>query len=123
MNRLVTLLISIAVVSSLLSSGTLASVKAATAVDSTPSTNTKTPIKHVVVLFQENVSFDHYFGTYPNATNPPGEPKFTAAPNTPSANGPNAALLSNNPNGNHSINPVRLDRSKAITCDMNHEYT
>ena len=28
---------------------------------------TTTPIKHVVVIFQENVSFDHYFGTYPNA--------------------------------------------------------
>jgi phospholipase C len=28
---------------------------------------TKTPIKHVVVIFQENVSFDHYFGTYPHA--------------------------------------------------------
>ena len=26
---------------------------------------TRTPIKHVVVIFQENVSFDHYFGTYP----------------------------------------------------------
>ncbi|MDJ0460070.1 phospholipase, partial [Arthrobacter sp. NQ7] len=24
---------------------------------------TATPIKHVVVLFQENVSFDHYFAT------------------------------------------------------------
>ena len=23
---------------------------------------TATPIKHVVVIFQENVSFDHYFG-------------------------------------------------------------
>ena len=29
-----------------------------------------TPIKHVVVIFQENVSFDHYFATYPNAANP-----------------------------------------------------
>src|SRR5436309_4381324 len=29
--------------------------------------STKTPIKHVVVIFQENVSFDHYFGTYPHA--------------------------------------------------------
>jgi phospholipase C len=26
---------------------------------------TSTPIKHLVVIFQENVSFDHYFGTYP----------------------------------------------------------
>src|SRR6187397_278215 len=62
---------------------------------STTSTNTpKTPIKHLVVIFQENVAFDHYFGTYPNAT------KFTTDPNTPSANGLTAALLNNNPNGN-----------------------
>src|SRR3989441_879157 len=85
--------------------------------------STKTPIKHIVVLFQENVSFDHYFGTYPNATNPPGEPKFTAAPSTTTVNGLNPALLSNNPNGNYSINPIRLDKSQAFTCDMNHEYT
>ena len=32
---------------------------------------TQTPIKHVVVIFFENISFDHYFGTYPFATNPP----------------------------------------------------
>ena len=31
---------------------------------------TATPIKHLVVIFQENVSFDHYFGTYPVAQNP-----------------------------------------------------
>ncbi|HKK14433.1 MAG TPA: alkaline phosphatase family protein, partial [Gammaproteobacteria bacterium] len=35
---------------------------------------TATPIKHVVVIFQENVSFDHYFATYPHAANPAGEP-------------------------------------------------
>ena len=29
--------------------------------------STATPIKHLVVIFQENVSFDHYFGTYPVA--------------------------------------------------------
>ena len=33
-----------------------------------------TPIKHVVVLFDENISFDHYFGTYPHATNHPTNP-------------------------------------------------
>ncbi|NUY31892.1 hypothetical protein F0160_15455 [Paraburkholderia sp. JPY303] len=44
---------------------------------------TATPIKHVVVIFGENVSFDHYFGTYPQATNPVGEPRFTAAAGTP----------------------------------------
>jgi phospholipase C len=42
-----------------------------------------TPIKHLVVLFQENVSFDHYFGTYPHAANPASEPAFHAAPGTP----------------------------------------
>jgi phospholipase C len=61
---------------------------------------TATPIQHLVVIFQENVSFDHYFGTYPRATNPPGEPKFTAAPNTPTVNGLTNALLSFNPNLN-----------------------
>ena len=35
--------------------------------------STKTPIEHVIVLFQENVSFDHYFGTYSKAENLPGE--------------------------------------------------
>ena len=38
--------------------------------------DTKTPIKHVVVIFQENISFDHYFATYPYAANPDGEPEF-----------------------------------------------
>ena len=46
-----------------------------------------TPIEHVVVLFPENISFDHYFGTYPKALNGPGEPRFTAAPGTPAVNG------------------------------------
>lgn len=35
--------------------------------------STTTPIQHVVVIFDENVSFDHYFGTYPVAANPAGE--------------------------------------------------
>ena len=48
---------------------------------------TTTPIKHVVVIFQENVSFDHYFATYPKALNPAGEPRFVAKRNTPTVNG------------------------------------
>jgi len=31
--------------------------------------STATPVTKVVVIFQENVSFDHYFGTYPQAAN------------------------------------------------------
>src|ERR1700722_19927061 len=40
---------------------------------------TATPIKHVVVIYNENVSFDHHFATYPNAANPSGEPALTPA--------------------------------------------
>ena len=79
-----------------------------------------TPIKHLVVIFQENVSFDHYFGTYPNATNPAGEPGFHAAPGTPSVNGLSGELLTNNPN---ESNPQLLNRSQAMTCDQDHGYT
>jgi phospholipase C len=87
-----------------------------------------TPIQHLVVIFQENVSFDHYFGTYPHATNPPGEPKFKAASNTPAINGFTNALLNFNPNlnpanGSGASNPFRLDRSQAATADQDHDYT
>ncbi|WKB35163.1 alkaline phosphatase family protein [Terrilactibacillus sp. S3-3] len=85
------------------------------------SKKTTTPIKHVVVIFQENVSFDHYFATYPNAQNPKGEPPFHAKANTPTVNGLSASLLTNNPN---EANPQqRLDRSQAVTADMDHDYT
>src|SRR5262249_21558299 len=82
---------------------------------------TTTPVKHVVVIFNENISFDHYFGTYPNATNPPNDlVAFTAAPNTPSVNGLTDALINNNPN---STKPFRLDPSMAMTCDNDNHYT
>jgi phospholipase C len=89
---------------------------------------TATPIQHLVVIYQENVSFDHYFGTYPNATNPRGEPRFVAKPGTPSVNGFTNALLNNNPNlnpanGDGATNPFRLDRSQAVTSDQDHDYT
>ncbi len=89
---------------------------------------TTTPIKHLVVIFQENVSFDHYFATYPNAANPSGEPSFKAAASTPTVNGLSGALLTNNPNlnpanGAGASNPFRLDRSQAVTPDQNHDYT
>jgi phospholipase C len=83
--------------------------------------STTTPIKHLVVIFQENVSFDHYFGTYPNAANPAGEPAFHAAKKTLSVNGLTNDLLTNNPN---AANPKRLDRTlpDLVTCDQDHGY-
>ncbi len=79
---------------------------------------TTTPIQHVVVIFGENISFDHYFGTYPNATNADGTP-FTAARHTPKVNGLSKKLLTDNPN---AYNPKRLAPSQALTCDQNHGY-
>ncbi|HET7889383.1 MAG TPA: alkaline phosphatase family protein [Bradyrhizobium sp.] len=95
------------------------------------SLKTKTPIKHLIVIFDENRSFDHYFGTYPNALNPEGEPVFEPAKNTPrDINNllSSPALLDNNPNlnaanGAGAVNPFRLDRTQADTADQSHNYT
>jgi phospholipase C len=83
-------------------------------------TTTATPIKHFVVIFQENVSFDHYFGTYPHAKNPPGEPVFRPDARTPSVNGLTGSLLYNNTN---SASPFRLDRSFMPRACSTNEYT
>ena len=84
--------------------------------------STKTPIKHVVVIFQENVSFDHYFGTYPHAkANNDGTKYFGGAKDgTPRVNSlESAGLLTSNPNG---ANPFRIDHSVPNTCDQDHAY-
>ncbi|MEJ2186043.1 MAG: alkaline phosphatase family protein, partial [Gemmatimonadota bacterium] len=91
--------------------------------------STATPIKHLVVIFGENVSFDHYFGTYPHAANPPGEPSFTAVPETPPVDGLTRELLTHNPNatnpanGAAASNPFRLGHGQAATADQFHGYT
>src|SRR5690349_18010620 len=63
-----------------------------------PNAPAVTPIQHLLVIFQENISFDHYFGTYPFALNPPGEPAFEAVSGTPGINGLSGGLMTNNPN-------------------------
>src|SRR5271156_633747 len=90
--------------------------------DAASSAPTTTPIKHVIVIFGENESFDHYFGTYPHATNPKGEPFFEAKSETPRANNLLAGgLLTENPN---STQPFRMDTGiLSVTCDQNHSYT
>jgi phospholipase C len=87
-----------------------------------------TPIQHVVVIFDENISFDHYFGTYPVAANPTGETRFVARARTPAVDGLMPALLSHNPNlnaanGGVASNPFRLDRTQAVTASQSHDYT
>jgi phospholipase C len=85
-------------------------------------------VLHIVVIFGENVSFDHYFGTYPAAANKAGEPPFTAAAGTPVPDGLSGMLLTANPNaanpdnGAAAANPFRLDRAQAATADQDHAY-
>jgi phospholipase C len=103
---------------------------------------TATKIKHLVVIFNENISFDHYFGTYPVAQNNAGETPFSAAAGTPTPNNlltpldpthgfaPIAGLnlLTNNPNkvnalnGTGAINPLRLNAANVATADQGHNY-
>jgi len=92
-------------------------------------TTAQAAIKHVVVIFGENISFDHYFGTYPNAANTGGTP-FTTAAGTPT-NISNyistPTLLTANPNlasgnGNSASNPFRLSPNQAATADQDHNY-
>ncbi|WP_408258313.1 hypothetical protein [Paraburkholderia xenovorans] len=60
------------------------------------------------MIFGENVSFDHYFATYPSAANPAGEPQFVAAAGTPTVNN----LISNNL---IAVNPNALATSPNTT--------
>ena len=95
---------------------------ASEAYSATDNSLTATPIKHLVVIFQENISFDHYFATYPYAKNPhDDEHAFHASPNTPTVNNLHSSgLLTNNTN---EYQPFRFELSQAVTCDMNHDYT
>jgi phospholipase C len=88
--------------------------------------STTTPIKHVVVIFPENRSFDHLFATYPFALNHETQgndavPQFQAREDTPAVNNLlSAGLLHNNPNIRQ---PFRYDRTEAFTCSLDHAYT
>jgi phospholipase C len=104
-------------------------------------TTAQAAIKHIVVIFPENISFDHYFGTYPNAANlPTDKVQFTAAASTPIPDNyvSNPTLLTANPNLNTAnnatlksgstsyssvaSNPFRLDIQQAATEDQDHSY-
>jgi phospholipase C len=112
-------------------------------VDAAQALATATKVKHLIVIFDENISYDHYFATYPTAQNNPGDSAFTAAPGTPVPNNlvqpldpthgfaPNTSLpnlMTNNPNatntanGTGAANPFRLNATYAITADQGHNY-
>ncbi|MFC5724397.1 phospholipase C [Streptomyces gamaensis] len=86
-----------------------------------PAQDTASPVKHLVVVFDENVSFDHYFATYPQAANTDGT-RFTG-PRASAVRIDNlrtAGLLRRNPN---QYAPRRLGPQQAMTCDQNHSYS
>jgi phospholipase C len=123
-NRLGRLSGALAFAGALAASGAVAPAEAATV------PTTTTPIKHVIVLFQENVSFDHYFATYPNAlfssdTEMFGQ-SFTPLATTPTVNGLSPELLKGNLNQNNTltafVSPARLAPNQAYTCSNSHAY-
>jgi phospholipase C len=92
-------------------------------IDAAAKVKTATPIKHLIVIFGENNSFDHYFGTYPKAANPAGEPAFHPSQDTPLINGFTFPLLNNNLNAK---NPFRIDpilMPAGLTCDNDNHYS
>ncbi len=62
------------------------------------------PIKHFVYIIQENISFDHYFGSFPGADGIPHGVKFAYAPG-----------------GTAQVSPFHLHQT-AIPHDLNHSW-
>lgn len=82
---------------------------------------TKTPIQHLVIIYQENRSFDHYFGIYPKVTNTDStEPRFIPRKNTPTINGLTSALRRLNQN---SAKPFLLTLDVLSINSPLHFYT
>jgi phospholipase C len=71
---------------------------------------TRSPIKHTIILYQENISFDHYFGTYGHGSN--GIP---------------AGSTLTYSNGTQTWGPFAptqlLGTTQSRTCDVDHSYT
>ena len=64
----------------------------------------RSPIEHTIIVYQENISFDHYFGTFPGVD---GIPAGASQSHSPSA----------------TYSPFRLDgRTQDVTCDVDHGY-
>jgi len=71
---------------------------------------THSPIKHTIILYQENISFDHYFGTYGNGSNGIPAGSTLSYTNGISTWGP--------------YSPTQLSGlTQSRTCDVDHSYT
>ncbi len=101
-------------------SGSLTAAPLMAGENESSTSSTTTPIQHLVVIFQENVSFDHYFATYPKAANTDGTP-FYAKKGTPTVNGLDTSLLA--PNNPNSVQPFRFSHAQFETNSQDHGYT
>src|ERR1700758_2379668 len=84
----------------------------------TASAQTSTiPIRHVIIIMQENRSFDHYFGTYPGAEGIPVGACIPVDPRSP-LNGcvmPFHDTLDVNAGGPHTAHDAQEDLANGIT--------
>jgi hypothetical protein len=67
-------------------------------------TSASIPIDHFVYIIQENVSFDHYYGTFPGANGIPVSAKFAFRPGQPA-----------------TVSPFHL-HATALPHDLNHSW-
>lgn len=71
---------------------------------------THSPIKHTIILYQENISFDHYFGTYGHGSN--GIPAGSSL------------TFSNGTSTWGPFSPTQLSgQTQSRTCDVDHNYS
>jgi phospholipase C len=72
-----------------------------------PGSQPRTPIKHFIVLMQENHTFDNYFGTYPGVD---GIPADTCMPVDPTAP------------GSDCVKPFHIGDNKIQPADLDHSF-
>ena len=74
------------------------------------------PIQHVVIIMQENRSFDHYFGTFPGADGIPAGTCVPFNPKKPSDGclAPFHSQLDTNAGGPHSATASMIDLDDGV---------
>ena len=82
---------------------------------------TTTPIKHVIVIFGENISFDHYFATYPYATNP--KAKHPLPEGQHASREQPAVRRTAHREPQFARSRSAWTPASSVTCDQNHSYT
>lgn len=84
-----------------------------------PVNRATTPLQHVVIIMQENRSFDSYFGTFPGAAGLPAGTCIPIQPGTPGAGcvAPFHDQHDSNAGGPHGAIDAQVDADDGITSD------